>query len=69
MPKPKTLNAFDPSVGLLCKLGSIAVHAEEMLSTKGHIVDKRALEQLLEDPEVTAWLKTMDTLAMLPKKR
>jgi hypothetical protein len=62
-------DAFNPSPGLLCKLGSIAVHVEEMLSPDGHAFDRVALEQLLKDEEVKAWLKEMDRLAMLPKKR
>ena len=62
----ETLN---PNVGLLCKLGSIAVHAEEFLSPKGHAFDRTALERLFVDPEVVQWLKEMDAMALLPKKR
>jgi hypothetical protein len=59
-----------PSVGLLCKLGSVAVHAEEYLfSGNGHEFDKTALQQLLADPEVRDWLKEMDARAYLPKQR
>lgn len=53
----------------LIKLGSIAVHADEMLSTDGHEFDRVALGQLLRDPEVLEWLKAMDKAAMIPKKR
>lgn len=59
----------DVGVSLLVKLGSIAVHAEEMMSPKGHEFDKAALDTLLEDPEVKEWLEAMDRLAFLPKKR
>ena len=45
-----------PSLSLLSKLGSIAVHAEEMLSPKGHHFDKLELEQLLKDPEIKKWI-------------
>ena len=58
-----------PGIALLVKLGSIAVHAEEYLSPKGHGYDKVALEQLLADPEVRAWIAAMDGMAMLPRKR
>lgn len=58
-----------PSVTLLVKLGSIAVHAEELLSPTGHHFDRRALETVAHDPEVTAWLAEMDKMAFLPKKR
>lgn len=54
-------------ISLLVKLGSIAVHADEFLSPKGHDFDKIALQQLLIDPEVVEWLKSMKT--MLPVKR
>lgn len=58
-----------PSVGLLCKLGSIAVHVDEMISTDGHAYDRVALGVLLNDPEVIGWLRQMDAAAMVPKKR
>lgn len=56
-----------PSATLLCKLGSIIVHADEMLSPKGHVFDKAALVGLLKDPEVVEWLGAMDAMAMIPK--
>lgn len=55
------------SLSLQSKLGSICVHAEEMLSAKGHAFDRHALEGLLFDSEVTAWLKKLGPL--LPVKR
>lgn len=58
-----------PSVGVLVKLGSIAVHADELLSPEGHAFDRSALESLVRDPDVLAWLRQMDRLALLPKKR
>lgn len=64
MPDP-----LQPSPSLLCKLGSIAVHVDEMLSPKGHFFDKKALDTLLSDTEVAEWLTAMDKMAMLPKKR
>ena len=60
---------FKPQISLLCKLGSIAVHVEEMLSVKGHAFDKHALDTALGDPEVKEWLAAMDKLSMLPRKR
>lgn len=62
-------NPLKPSAALLCKLGSIAVHIDEGLSAKGHRFDFIALKTLMEDPEVAEWLKQMDKLALLPKKR
>ena len=52
---------------LLCKLGSIAVHTDEMLSAQGHHFDITSLKGLLADTEVVDWIKTMG--AYLPKKR
>ena len=59
----------DLKPSLLIKLGSIAVHTEELLGPQGHIFDKSALETLLQDQEVRAWLREMDKLALVPKKR
>lgn len=62
-------DALKPSAALLVKLGSIAVHAEELLSPTGHHFDRIAIQSLLEDPEVVAWRAQMDSMAFLPKKR
>jgi len=62
-------NPLKPTPELLCKLGSIAVHADEWLSDKRHHFDLIVLKDLLFDPEVTAWLNAMDKLAMIPKRR
>ena len=58
-----------PPPSLLCKLGSVAVHVEEMLSPEGHHFDRIALTNLLHDPELRQWIEAMDRLAMIPKKR
>jgi hypothetical protein len=58
-----------PSVSVLCKLGSIAVHTRELLSAGGHPFDKAALETLLEDKQVKMWLESMGSLALVPKER
>jgi len=70
-PKPATQAAdpLTPSLSLLVKLGSIAVHTDEFLSDDAHHFDKTALDQLLKDAEVVAWVKEMTTMAMLPVKR
>ena len=61
--------AMKPQIGVLVKLGSIAIHVEEMLSSKGHHFDRVALQSLLDDPEVKEWLAAMDAMSFLPKKR
>lgn len=58
-----------PATSLLCKLGSIMVHAEEFLSPKGHEFDRAALDQLINDPEVREWREEMERAALLPVKR
>lgn len=58
-----------PPLSLLCKLGSIAVHAEETISEEGHDLDMAALRALLADSEVVEWLGAMNAAALLPLKR
>jgi hypothetical protein len=56
-------------ISTLCKLGSIAVHAQEALSATAHAADIAALKSLLTDTEVKDWLASMNKQALLPKKR
>ena len=58
-----------PSVSLLVKLGSIVVHAEEMLSPDGHAFDRTAIQSGLQDAELQEWIAAMTKMAMLPVKR
>lgn len=58
-----------PSITLLVKIGSIAVHIDEILSPDGHIFDRHALESLQADPEVKEWIEQMTQMAFLPVKR
>ena len=60
---------LQPSLSLLVKLGTALVHAEELASYDGHTFDLVALQSVCSDPEVRAWRKQMDDLAMLPRKR
>lgn len=57
-----------PSPTLLCKLGSIMVHAEELTSTKGHIFDREAFLSAW-DAEVVEWMEQMRQMGFLPVKR
>ena len=59
--------AENPSLTLLCKLGSLAVHVDEALSNDSHEFDWTAIHLLLDDPEVKQWIVAMGPL--LPKKR
>lgn len=62
-------NALNPSPNLLCKLGSIIVHADELLSPHGHHFDLAALQALIDDPEVAGWIAEMGEMALVPLKR
>lgn len=63
------MKPLEPTPTLLSKLGSIVVHIEEHISTDSHPFDLYAAKLLLIDPEVVEWLRAMDDLAMIPKKR
>jgi hypothetical protein len=63
------LDPFSPTPSLLVKLGSIVVHAEEMLAPGGHAFDRIAITSLLADDEVQAWLASARAGAFLPVKR
>ena len=69
MGDPNDVRALSPSAGLLCKLGSIVVHTDEMLSPGGHAFDRVALETLIRDPAVQEWIEQMGRMAMVPVKR
>jgi hypothetical protein len=62
-------DALKPKASLLVKLGSIAVHVEELASPGGHHWDKVAVESLLNDPEVKQWIAAMTKMGMMPVKR
>jgi hypothetical protein len=59
---------LQPSPTLLCKLGSILVHAEELISPTGHPFDYQAMRTTW-DAEVEEWVKQMGKLGFLPVKR
>ena len=66
--------AIVPKFSLLVKLGSIAVHADELLdqspnAVRGHEHDTIAIKSLLSDPEVSQWIANMTKIGMLPVKR
>lgn len=63
------MEALKPSATLLVKLGSLAIHIEEAISSKGHHFDIATIKGQLQDEELREWLKAMDKLALLPKKR
>lgn len=60
---------LNPAPSLVCKLASIAVHAEELLSDDGHDFDRLALVSVMADPEVAQWLRAMSAAQLAPRKR
>ncbi len=58
-----------PTIGLLCKLGSIARHADEATGPTAAPADHDAIRALLADDEVREWMAQLDALALLPVKR
>lgn len=63
------MDCLKPKTSILIKLGSIAVHADEATGKNAHEFDVTALRALLQDNEIIAWLKQMDEMALIPKKR
>ena len=63
------MDVLKPSTALLCKLGSIIVHADELTSPTGHHFDREALRALLTEKEVAQWIEGMSKLALVPLKR
>jgi|SRR5882672_3466278 len=66
---PAVGDPLHPELRLLIKLGSAIIHTEEMISPAGHVYDLATLKALLTDPDIVGWLKQMDAMALLPKKR
>ena len=58
-----------PTVSLVAKVGSILAHIEEAESADGHAFDWIAVQSLMRDPEVRAWLKSLRKGGLLPKSR
>lgn len=56
------------TLALQVKLGSIAVHADELLGPDGHAFDRVALADLLQDAELRAWVQSMGPLLPLKRK-
>lgn len=55
-------------LSLIVKLASIVVHAQEATSATASHFDLSTISGLASDPEVAAWLDTIDP-AFLPEKR
>lgn len=67
--KTGMVDTYAPPIALLVKLGSLAVHIDEMLSVHGHSFDREAIKALLADRDLLAWLASMDGAGFLPIRR
>ena len=56
----------DTPLTVLVKLGSIARHAEEFLSSGGAPEDAAAIKALLADPEIREWMAQADAMNDIP---
>lgn len=65
----RALRLLRPSTSLLCKLASVAVHAEELMSNDGHPLDLSALDSVMHDAEVREWVALMKKAGLAPVKR
>lgn len=52
---------------LTAKLAAIVVHAQELFSLDGRVIDEHELCGLINDPEVREWIASLGALA--PVKR
>lgn len=62
-------DVLKPSPQLLIKLGSLITHYQEFNSPDGHSLDKAAIDSIESESEFKEWIKGMDEMAFLPKKR
>ena len=62
-------DVLKPEAGLLIKLGSALIHAQEFLEPRGHPLDKNTFDALMSQPDVLEWIEGMNNLALLPRKR
>jgi hypothetical protein len=63
------MDPLKPDIALLCKLGSLIVHAEEFMTRGGHSVDWAAFKVGMKDPDVQEWLAAMTEMALITLKR
>ncbi len=63
------VDAMNPKLSVLVKLGSLLMHYQEFLSPQAHHTDRLAIQTLEKDHEVIEWVKAMQDLSLLPVKR
>jgi hypothetical protein len=68
-PETAIVQKVDMPMALRIKLGSLVVHCEELLSPSAHEFDKHAINTLLQDPDVRAFMEETSKMGILPVKR
>lgn len=67
------MDALKPPAGLLCKIVSVLVHADELRESANdphaNNIDRVALYSALDQPDVKEWVEEMTKMAMAPIKR
>ena len=64
-----SLPLMDIPITLVAKLGSLVVHVQEYLSRNSNPVDRSAIETIINDPEINAWVKELEKDALVAVKR
>jgi hypothetical protein len=65
----KTDKTITPRQDVAIKVASALVHAQEFIGADGHPFDRHAFEALMNDPDVVAWMRRLNGMALLPRKR
>lgn len=60
---------MEKPTSLLIKLGSLAIHVEEMFGSNGHQFDVEVIKTLLNDAEIRDFLDNPEMAVFLPIKR
>jgi hypothetical protein len=67
------MDALKPAPGLLCKIVSVLVHADEMRESQhdphANEIDRVALYSALDQPDVKEWIEAMTKGGFAPIKR
>ncbi len=68
---PQKPDCLTPSRSVLSKLALTALHFDELINLVGHHLrfDKTELQKACDDPELKDWLKQMEAMLLIPKKR
>ncbi len=68
---PQKPDCLTPSQSVLQKLALTALYCDELIDIVGRNLHfgKTELQKAIDDPELKDWLKQMDAMLLIPKKR